>query len=339
MKVGVLFGGVSTERNVSITGGKAIVKALEQKDYEVIPIDPAFGADGKKVGAEEISNEELPPIDQYKELETKKYIECVNSEIFDDIDVVFIVLHGSNGEDGKIQSLLELKDVPYTGSKIKASALSIDKNISKMLFMALGVITPEWTNVTPKDFDNFDFLEEVRSRLGSHIVVKPNNQGSTFGITILDSGNLDDMKDAVNKAGEYSDLVMIEQYIPGREITVGIVGEDILPVIEIIPKEGFYDYEHKYVKGRTEYVCPAEIDENLTEFIQDAAHVAFQSLGCEGFGRADFRLNEEGQPFLLEINTIPGFTDVSLVPMAAKEIGLEFPELCDKIIQLALNKQ
>jgi D-alanine-D-alanine ligase len=230
-----------------------------------------------------------------------------------------------------------LRGIPYTGSGIKASAVSIDKITSKMMFTASGIITPPWVVVKKRDYENFDFYKEVRAELGSKLVVKPNDQGSTIGISVVTGGNLDDIKDAVFEASKYSNQVLIEKFIDGREITVGIVGDDVLPTIEIKPEGGYYDYEHKYTKGKTEYICPAEISEDIEEFTQDMAYLAFQVLGCEGFARADFRLDEDGQPFILEMNTIPGFTETSLVPKAAKAIGLEFPELCQKIIDITLE--
>ncbi|OGU97223.1 MAG: hypothetical protein A2220_06115, partial [Ignavibacteria bacterium RIFOXYA2_FULL_35_10] len=277
-------------------------------------------------------------LEELAKFDSKKIIECIHSELFDDIDVAFIVLHGKYGEDGKIQALLELRGIPYTGSNIKASAIGIDKLASKMLFLAAGITTPQWMTVRPKDYGNYDYFEDIRSELGNELVIKPNDQGSTIGITIVDSGNLDDINHGVEEASKFSEIVIAEQFIEGREITVGIVGGEALPLIEIVPEEGFYDYEHKYTKGKTEYICPADVSEDIAEFMQNQALSAYNILGCSGFARTDFRLDDEGQPFLLEINTIPGFTSTSLVPMAAKEVGIEFPELCERIIQLVFDK-
>jgi D-alanine-D-alanine ligase len=338
MKVAVLFGGISPERNVSISGGIAVAKALVEKGYDVVPIDPAYGADGMRKLNEIIIPETAPSSEEITGFSTKKIIECINSSLFDDIDVAFIVLHGSNGEDGKVQALLELREIPYTGSNIKASAIAIDKIASKMLFLAAGISTPQWMTIRKKDFDNYDFYKDIRDELGNDLVFKPNNQGSTIGVTITDTGNLDDIHEGVMKASQFSDIVIAEQYIEGREITCGIVGGEAYPLIEIVPNEGFYDYANKYTIGRTNYICPAELSEDVAEFIQNQALSAFNIIGCSGFARADFRLDDENQPFLLEINTIPGFTSTSLVPMAAKEVGIEFPELCEEIINIALNK-
>jgi len=337
MNVAVIFGGISPERNVSISGGRAVCKALKEKGYNVIPVDPAYGTDGLKIGKEMLESDLLPQLDLYKSFSTKKMLECINSDIFDNIDLAFLVVHGQNSEDGTIQSLLQLRGITYTGSGIKSSSLSIDKISSKMMFSAAGILTPPWTPVKKKDFENYENYEEIRNELGGHLAIKPNDQGSTIGITIVDKGNLDDIKNAVLKASQFSKSVLIEKFIEGRELTVGIVGEDILPVIEIKPQDGFYDYEHKYTKGKTEYICPADIPEDIESFTQDMAFLAFQVLGCSGFARADFRLDEDGQPYCLEMNTIPGFTETSLVPKAAKQIGIEFPELCEKIINLAIE--
>jgi len=337
MNIAVLFGGISTERNVSIAGGRAVVEALRSKGHNVIPVDPALGADWKN--SEEVLNggNGVPSLDELSKMCSRNIIDCINSDAFDNVDVTFIVLHGKWGEDGRVQSLLELRGIPYTGSKVKGSAIAIDKNSSKMIFLAANIPTPPWYVVRKKDYENYELFEEIRGELGNHLVIKPNDQGSTIGITIVESGNLDEIHDGILAASEYSDLVLIEKFIEGQEITVGIIGEDALPVIEIVPEDGYYDYEHKYTKGKTRYDCPADISEDIAEFTQSMAHTAYMALGCSGFARADFRLDEDGQPFLLEMNTIPGFTATSLVPMAAKEVEIEFPELCERIIEIALE--
>lgn len=332
------MGGISPERNVSINGGLSVAKALKEKGHNVIPIDPAFGKNGKINNLELTNMSVFPDIEELMKFDTKKYIECVNSELFDEIDLAFLVLHGINGEDGKIQALLELRGIPYTGSGIKASSVAIDKLSSKMLFLAAGISTPPWSVIREKDYDNYELFEEIRGELGYKLVIKPNNQGSTVGITIVNDGNLDDIHQGILSAAKYSDVILIEQFIEGREITVGILNGEALPVIEIIPSEGFYDYNHKYSKGKTQYICPAELSEDIEEFTQSLAVSVYNVLDCKGVARADFRLSEEGQPFLLELNTIPGFTETSLVPMAAKEVDLDFADLCEELVNLALNK-
>lgn len=339
MKIAVVFGGISPERNVSLTGGKAVIDALKSLGHEVVAVDPAFGKDA--VVSDEILADmgKMPTLDELEKYPPKNLIDCVNSEIFDDIDVAFIVLHGKYGEDGKFQALLELRGIPYTGSDIKASSTAIDKAASKLLFLASGIPTPQWTVLTPDEYEDFDLIKNIRDEFGEVLVVKPNDQGSTVGITIIEDGNIDDIIDAVKLAGQFSNKVLIEEFIEGSEITVSIVGSRALPIIEIVPESGFYDYEHKYTKGHTEYICPADLSDDITDFTQNLALTAYNVIGCEGFARADFRLNDEGQAYLLEINTIPGFTATSLVPMAAQETGIEFPELCQELIDLALDKQ
>jgi D-alanine-D-alanine ligase len=337
MNIAVLMGGISPERNVSLNGGLSVAKALREKGHNIVAVDPTFGKNGIIKEFELINMSVFPDIEELMKFDTKNYIECINSEIFDNIDLAFIVLHGINGEDGKIQALLELRGIPYTGSGIKASSVAIDKLSSKLLFLAAGISTPPWSVIRKKDYDNYDFFKEIRSELGNKLVIKPNNQGSTVGITIVKDGNLDDIHHGIINASKYSDIVLIEQFIEGREITVGVLNGEALPVIEIITSEGFYDYNHKYTKGNTQYICPAEISEDIEEFTQSLAVSAYNVIDCKGVARADFRLSDEGQPFLLEINTIPGFTETSLVPMAAKEVELDFADLCEELVNLALN--
>ena len=337
MNIAVLFGGISPERNVSINGGKAVCRALKSLGHHVFSIDPAYGTDCL-IDIENLEIPNRPPTkEELAKFDKRNYIDCINSPVFDDIDVAFIVLHGENGEDGKIQALLEMRGIKYTGSNIKASALAIDKNSSKMMFTAAGIITPPWGMINKADIGNFDYYKSLRDDFGGEMVIKPNDQGSSIGVTIINDGNLDDIGDAIVEAFKYSDSVIVEKFIEGREITVPIIGDEAYPVIEILPEDGFYDYSHKYSKGKSNYICPAEMTEDIEEFIQTMAESAFSALGCSGFARADFRLTDESQPFLMEMNTIPGFTATSLVPMSAKLMGIEFPELCQRIIDIALG--
>lgn len=338
MNIAVLFGGISPERNVSIKGGIAVVNALKSLGHNVKPIDPALGENCLvNIDDLELSND-APTKDELAQFPTSNMIKAVNSPAFDDVDLAFIVLHGANGEDGKIQSLLELRGIKYTGSGIKASALAMDKAASKMIFNASGILTPPWITARETEVDNFEFFEELRSEIGNKVVFKPNDQGSSIGVNIVHSGNLDEMNEALKDTLQYSDIALIEPFIEGSEITVGIIGGESLPIIEIVPGDGFYDYKHKYSKGESSYICPADIREDIEEFTRGVAETAYAELGCSGFARIDFRLNDEGQPFMMEVNTIPGFTETSLVPMAAKVLDIDFPELCQRIIDLALEK-
>ncbi len=339
MKIAVLFGGISTERNVSISGGKAVIEALRSKGHEVVAVDPAFGADADKRAEAQLTNiEAYLSLEELSTFHPRSLMECINSDLFDDVECAFIVLHGKYGEDGIIQSLLELRGIPYTGSGVKANAIAIDKATTKHLLAVAGIPTPNGILVSPSIADDFETLREIRNELGDKLVIKPNNQGSTIGITMIMTGNIDDIANGIKTAGKYCSDVLIEQFIDGREITVGIVGDEALPVIEIIPESGFYDYKHKYSKGHTEYVCPADISDDVAEFAMGLALTAHNIVGCSGFSRVDMRLTFEGQPVVLEVNTIPGFTATSLVPKAAKEVGYDFPELCEKIIELAIQQ-
>lgn len=339
MKIAVLFGGISTERNVSISSGKAVVEALNNLGYEVLPIDPAFGADSLVRSEAQLTDiSAIPSEDELKLFSPKNLIECVNSTVFDNVDLVFNVMHGKWGEDGRIQSLLEMRGIKYTGSGVKASALAMDKIASKMVMNSAGILTPAWYVVRKNDLIDLELAKEIRKDLGGELCIKPNNQGSTIGITVINDGNLDDIENGIHTALKYSDTVVVEEFIHGREITSAVVGTDTYPIVEIIPDSGFYGYEEKYVKGHTEYECPADIDEGIAEFTQNMSLLLHQVVGCAGFTRSDFRLDDEGQPYCLEINTVPGFTATSLVPKAAKAAGIEFEELCKNIINLALEK-
>lgn len=334
MRIAVLAGGISPERNVSLAGGKAVASALRSRGHSVAFLDPALGAHAElddaflEVSASHFPGEELA---RYP---TRNLIECVQLPLFDHLDAAFIMLHGKNGEDGVMQALLQARGVRYTGSKVMASALAMDKLASKLIFSAVGVTTPPWATVRPGELNDMDHLEHILDELRGNVVVKPNDQGSTVGMSIV-RDNMDDFHKAVLLAAEYSDTVLVEQCIEGRELTVAILGTEALPVLEIVPEGGFYDYEHKYTKGKTEYYCPADIFPELADFIGDLAITAHRALGCAGYSRVDFRLDEDNVPFCLEVNTIPGFTATSLVPMAAKARGIEFGELCEKIVELA----
>lgn len=341
MKIAVLCGGISSERNVSLAGGKSVVEALQILGHEAIPIDPAYGDDFEKQNdLKHLLNDisKFPSLDELHKYSTKKIIDCINSSLFDDIECAFIVLHGPNGEDGLVQALLELRKIPYTGSGVRASSTAINKAATKIMMEAGGILTPPWTVIHKDQMDDLTIFEEIRSYLGENLIVKPSNQGSTIGITHLESGILDDMQEAARKASEYSATVLFEKFIEGREITVAIIAGKAYPIVEIIPESGFYDYEAKYVGGGTIYKCPADIDENVTDFTKEQALHLNNLLGCQGFTRVDFRLDEDFQAHCLEINTIPGFTTRSLVPMAAKKEGIEFPELCQIIIDIAMKR-
>ena len=343
MNIAVLFGGISTERNVSLVGGKAVCNALQSNGHNVIPIDPAFGADKERKIEKILTTDVCANIGNFISAEElasfnpRSYIDCVNSELFDNIDCAFIVLHGKYGEDGVIQSLLDLRGIKYTGSSARASAIAMDKAISKIIFSANGLITPVWELLHFDDANDEEILKYIKKTFGKKIVIKPNDQGSTVGLSIVDDGYIDSIANAIKEAGKFSNNILAERYIEGRELAVGILDGEPLPIVEIVVEDGFYDYENKYQKDKTTYTCPAIIPNDVAEFIQNAALVAYNLLGCSCFARADFILDADLQPYLLEINTIPGFSSTSLVPKAAKEIGIEFNDLCEELIKITLK--
>lgn len=334
MNIAVLLGGISTERNVSIASGKSVAEALRQNGHNVTLIDPAFG-DNCIVSEKDLTvaaNQEVT--DDILNTSPRKLLECVNSSAFDSVDIAFTMLHGKYGEDGVMQALLESRGIRYTGSKVMASALSMDKVRSKLIMSAGGVNSPEWSVLYPNQFGDIERLEHIMDDLGGHIVVKPNKNGSSVGLTIVEN-DFDLFMNALKKAALYDSTVLVERYIEGREITAAVLGDQVFPIIEIVPENGWYDYTNKYTKGNTNYYCPAELTNDERDFIQNLAVTTHRLIGCTAYSRIDFRLDEDNVPFCLEINTIPGFTETSLVPMAAQAIGMSYAELCEKIIELS----
>ena len=328
IKIALLLGGTSPERNVSKSSGKSILEAIRRLGYEVRVIDPAYGINQPD------NDEAFFAEKDYTELSNRNYVEVINSTYFDDIDLAFIALHGKWGEDGTIQSLLELRGIKYTGSGVLASSLSMDKAMSKIMFQHFSVKTPKWFLIKNNDSDYGLMKSKISKFFGYPCVVKPNDEGSTIGLSICKNEN--EIEPAVKKAFEYSKSVIIEEYIPGREMTVGVLGQQVLPVLEIKPKHDLYDYECKYTHGMSEYEVPATISKETAKHLQSQALLAFNSLGCSSYARVDFRLAENGETFCLEVNSLPGMTSTSLVPKMAKAIGISFDELIDQIIKNAL---
>lgn len=311
MNILVLMGGMSAEREISLDTGHAVAEALETAGHTVTVYDLS-AADGRDV------------------------IALANSPQLGAADVVFIALHGGEGEDGRIQALLDLLGVAYTGSGVCSSAVCMDKSLSKAVFEYHGIATPAWRCLKGGDAD----LEHVERAIpdvgGFPLVIKPVDQGSTIGISIVRQAA--DLKGAIDLARRYSPAIVLERYIEGRELSVPIVGDEVYPVVEVRPKGGFYDYKRKYTKGMTEYLCPAPIAAGIAQRIERDAMKAFLVLGCEGFARVDLRLGDDGVPYFLEVNTIPGMTETSLVPMGAEARGISFPDLCDRIVNLAITR-
>jgi len=326
--VALLVGGTSPEREVSKNTGRSVYKALDDLGYKVKVIDPAYGLNQPK-DIELIFGEK-----DCTEISNRNFIEAVNSTMFDDVDVAFIALHGKWGEDGSVQSLLELRGIKYTGSKVLASSLAMDKSLTKVMFQHFDVSTPRWFVVDKKEND-YDLIKtKIKKFFGYPCVIKPNDEGSTIGLTIC-RGDIE-VAGAVKKAQEFSRKVLVEEYIPGHELTVAVIDQHALPVLEIIPKSGFYDYENKYTSGRTDYIIPADIPAKVAEHLQQQALLAFNSVGCESYARIDFRVTADFKSYCLEINTLPGMTSTSLVPKMAKAAGISFESLIDRIIKNAL---
>jgi D-alanine-D-alanine ligase len=294
-KIAVLMGGPGSERDVSLATGRGVCKALRSLDAEVVEVD----------------------------------VHDENFALPKDVDLAFITIHGTFGEDGQLQEILEERGVAYTGDGVEASQAAFDKILSKEKFREHDVVTPEWEVI------------EVGQRptISVPLVVKPARQGSTVGVVIVkDASELDS---AMAEAAKYDRKLLIEKFVSGRELTIGILGDQALPILEIIPKGGFYDFNNKYpflnpqAGGGAEHVCPAKIDSNKTKQIQNQALHAFRALGLVVYGRVDVLLPDSGNPSVLEVNTIPGMTEASLLPEAAAAAGINYVDLCARIIALS----
>ena len=297
-KIAVLMGGPGEEREISLKSGKAILLALEAIGYDVLDVT----------------------------------LENTLGDIISDlqsVDLVFLGLHGSTGENGTIQGFFESLGIIYTGSDPLSSAICMDKNISKIIARGCKVITPDWKIVT-RDQD----LDGGNSEFP--LVTKPNDQGSTVGLTIVHDES--ELGSALDLAFKYSSSVMVEQFIAGRELTVTLMGSEAYPVCEIIPSHELYDYECKYTSGMSTYVCPADIGLDLTERVQEISERLFNVLKCRHYSRADFRLDHEDNLWFLEMNTLPGMTDTSLAPITAKAAGLSFNDLIECIVLQAWSE-
>ncbi len=330
------MGGESAERNVSLASGIRIVLALRTNGHDVIAFDPSNGrlseAEEHRLATSAVGVEP-PSLDSLAEATKGSYLPGLEAlpEI-SGADVVFLALHGGMGEDGTLQALLDMASVAYTGSGHMASALAMDKDLSKKLFRVAGVQTADWL-MAPATAD------EVDSALGFPVIVKPSKQGSTVGLTVVKQR--EQLDAAIKEAWRYDDEVMIEKFIPGRELTVGILGDRALPVGEIKPLHEIYDYECKYTAGMASEEFPADLSEDQARLVQQQALAAFRALKLNGYARIDFRLSppddEEGGGgfYCLEANTLPGMTELSLIPQGAAAAGISFPELCEEIVQSA----
>ncbi|MCA9472320.1 MAG: D-alanine--D-alanine ligase [Nitrospirales bacterium] len=297
--VGVLMGGRSAEREISLLTGQAVCAALTRRGYRVRPID----ADARLPWA----------------LRSKK------------VEVAFMALHGRGGEDGTVQGLLEVLGIPYTGSNVRASAIAMDKASTKSILQANGIPMPPGI-VLQRDSPKW----EPPGGLKWPVVVKPSNEGSTIGVSIV--RNAKTWRSALRRAYQYDTKAIVERFIEGREIAIGVMDGKALPAVEIEAPGGFYDYQAKYKKSETRYTCPAPLMQGRLNRLQTLAVEAYHILGCEGAARVDFRLSLQGRPYVLEINTIPGMTERSLLPMAAAQAGLTYDELVERMLKSALHK-
>jgi D-alanine-D-alanine ligase len=332
MKIAVLFGGKSEERDVSIASGSQVVKALREAGHEVLAVDTAQGLLSAESEKQLLTAgvAELPPDHDELTLMSSDASPFAQSPELQNIDTIFLVLHGGSGEDGTIQAYLDLAGIPYTGSGHLGSACAMDKDISKRLFKLANIPTPEWI-MAPAD------PEIVAQQLGYPVVVKPNQQGSTIGLTVVKDPK--ELESAVNYAFQFDKEVMLERFIPGRELTVGILNDKPLSTGEIIPNlSDIFDYQSKYQKGGATEIFPADITPAQDERVKELALMAHQTLKLEGFSRVDFRMDADGEFWCLEANTLPGMTETSLLPQSAQAVGINFPELCERISQLAIDR-
>ncbi len=340
MKITVLAGGTSTERDVSLSTGSMIYKALKGKGHQVVLLDVYLGYEGEIAGIFDIEKdfasnfgaikESNPDISQIKALrkgDSDSFFGPNVIEICHQSDIVFLALHGENGEDGKLQAAFDLMGIKYTGTDYTSSALAMDKAISKELFAFYHIPTP--TGIRVKKGEAFDWKLFP-------CIVKVCNGGSSVGVSIANTAA--EMEHALADAFVYGNEVVIEQFIKGREFSVGVIDGKALPIIEIAPLIGFYDYKNKYQAGSAIETCPADLSSDLTARMQQIAEDVFVALRLKTYARMDFMLNENGDIFCLEANTLPGMTPTSLLPQEAQVIGMDFPSLCEKIIEISLNK-
>lgn len=348
MNIVVLAGGLSTERDVSLKTGDMVSKALRENGHKVILLDVFMGYSDKEEDldgifdrAEEVSVKasnipEIAPDLSKVKASRKDQSDCFFGPnviaMCRMADIVFMALHGENGENGKIQAAFDLFGIRYTGTGYLSSALAMDKEKAKQLFLTHEIPTPQ--GISMKKENRKDSAEELGLKLPC--VVKPCCGGSSIGVTIAHTE--DEFKNALDEAFKWEDNLIIEEYVRGREFSVGVIDYKALPVIEIAPIEGFYDYKNKYKAGSAIETCPAELPAEITEKMQYYAERVAEVLELNTYSRTDFLLNEKNEIFCLEANTLPGMTPTSLLPQEAKVIGMNFNELCEKIIEISLNK-
>lgn len=340
MKIVVLAGGISTERDVSLSSGRGVYNALKERGHQVILLDVFLGYEGDPGNIFELDrdwvkdvapvSEVAPDIEKVKALRKKPSNILFGDhviEICQMADIVFMALHGDCGENGKVQAVFDLFGIKYTGTDSFSSALAMDKSITKQLFLQNGVPTPKSHLLTGKD-------DPYKPEFPC--VVKVSGGGSSVGVYIVQ--NEKEYADAVQEAFRYDTKVLVEQYIKGREFTDCVIEGKAYPVVEIAPVSGFYDYKNKYQAGSTVDTCPAKISDELTKKIQDTALKAYQVLGIKTYARMDVLMDENGDVYCLEANTLPGMTPTSLIPQEAAVLGISYGELCELIIEISLKR-
>lgn len=334
MRIAVLFGGASMERDVSVASARQVVAALRRRGHEVLAVETRQGVLGPAEEARMLAGaiDARPPA----RFESQPGLPAMvaDAEALADVDLVFLALHGGSGEDGTMQALLELAKLPYTGSPPLGSALAMDKDVAKRLFLAAGVPTPEWrmlpSNAAPGE------ATALATALGFPLIVKPNREGSTVGLTRVDVP--EHLAGAIETARAFGEEVLLERYIGGRELTVGVLDDAALGVGEIIPEHGdLFDYTAKYQPGAAREIFPAALSPELAARAQHLALAAHRALKLATYSRADFRLDPEGRLWCLEVNTLPGLTPGSLLPQSAQAVGIEFDELCERICAGAIR--
>lgn len=347
MKIAVLAGGLSSERDVSILSGSKIAAALRSKGHLVVLLDVFMGYEEEVCDIDSlfennydftdnaVIGRKAPDIEAVKKSRKNQSADFFGDHVLDickAADITFLGLHGGEGEDGSVQAALQLHGVKYTGSDHLGAAIAMHKGVTKGIFLNSNVPTPE-SRLYKRAFMGEGYLDDWTT---FPCVVKPCSAGSSVGVQIV--ADREHFVAAVGAAFRYDDDVLVEEYVKGREFSVGVLGGRALPVIEIIPKSGWYDYENKYQAGATEEVCPAALDAEITEKMQREAEHAFEVLRLKVYGRIDFLLDKNNNFYCLEANTLPGMTPMSLLPQEAAAAGIAFPELCEKIIELSLCK-
>ncbi len=343
MNIVVLAGGTSTEREVSIDSGRMVCQALRERGHQAVLLDVFYGPDEIPDSLFDADYDIDRAADKMREdsknvqktvKERREFFGSHVIEICQRADVVFLALHGANGEDGKIQAAFDLFGIPYTGTGYLSSAIAMDKGLSKEFFRIHGIPTPN--GISLKKSQDYS-VNPDKYDLEFPLVVKPCCGGSSVGVSIVN--NQEEYEKALRDAFSYESEVIVEEYVYGREFSVGVVDSKAYPVIEIAPIRGFYDYKNKYQAGSTIETCPADLDDETTKKMQNFAVLGAKVLKIEGYCRLDFMMREDGKIYCLEANTLPGMTGTSLLPQEAAAIGIDYPTLCEKLVALTLEAQ